>query len=57
MERYIKSVKPMPHKDMPRPPFMHGFILGCTEDISYNSQVIIEDILSIDHDEWGWIMK
>ena len=50
VERYIKSVKPMPPKDMPRPPFMHGFILGCTEDISYDSQVIIEDILSIDHE-------
>ncbi|HEX9024909.1 MAG TPA: hypothetical protein VF839_00425 [Clostridium sp.] len=43
----------MPPKNMPRPPFMYGFILGCTENISYDSQVIIEDILSIDHEMMG----
>ena len=45
---YIKSVKPIPPKDMPRPPFMHGFILGDTNIISYTSQLMIEDSLSID---------
>jgi hypothetical protein len=48
VEQYIKSVKPIPPKDMPRPPFMHGFILGDTTSISYDAQVMIEDILSID---------
>jgi putative cell wall-binding protein len=47
---YIKSIKPMPPKDMPRPPFMHGFILGSTKKVSYDTQLIIEDILSIDHE-------
>ncbi|AWK52562.1 cell wall-binding repeat 2 family protein [Clostridium beijerinckii] len=49
IEGYIKSVKPLP-KDMPMPPFMHGFILGHIEDISYDTQIMIEDILSIDHE-------
>jgi putative cell wall-binding protein len=48
VEQYIKSVKPIPPKDMPRPPFMHGFILGNTTSISYDAQVMIENILSID---------
>jgi putative cell wall-binding protein len=50
VERYIKSVKPMPPKDMPKPPFMHGFILGSTQNISYNEQIMIEEMLSIDHE-------
>lgn len=49
VEDYIKSIKPVTPKDIPRPPFMHGFILGNTNYISYATQVIIEDILSIDH--------
>ncbi len=53
VERYINSVKTMPPKDMPRPPFMHGFILGSTKDISYQGQVMIEESLSIDHDMMG----
>jgi putative cell wall-binding protein len=48
--KYIKSVKPMAPKDMPRPPFMHGFILGNIKNISYEAQINIEDILSIDHE-------
>lgn len=50
VEKYIRSVKPMPPKDMPRPPFMHGFILGDTSLISYPAQVMLENILSIDHE-------
>lgn len=50
VESYIKSVKPMPPKDMPRPPFMHGFILGDTTQITYSAQVMLEGILSIDHE-------
>jgi hypothetical protein len=50
VENYIKSVKPMPPKDMPRPPFMHGFILGDTTLISYPAQVMLEGTLSIDHE-------
>ncbi|OOM10564.1 cell wall-binding repeat-containing protein [Clostridium saccharobutylicum] len=50
VERYVKSVKPMPPKDMPIPPFMHGFILGSTQNISYNEQIMIEEMLSIDHE-------
>jgi putative cell wall-binding protein len=47
-DRYIKSIKPMPPKDMPRPPFMHGFILGDTSYITYPVQLMIEELLSID---------
>lgn len=47
---YIKSVKPMPPKDMPKPPFMHGFILGDTSYLSYSEQVMIEGMLSITHE-------
>ena len=50
VERYIKSVKPMPPKDMPRPPFMHGFLLGGTSYITHPAQMMIEDFLSIDHE-------
>ncbi|MBE6067809.1 MAG: cell wall-binding repeat-containing protein [Clostridium lundense] len=50
VEKYIKSIKPIPPKDMPRPPFMHGFIVGDTTHITYTAQVKIEDILSIDHE-------
>ena len=49
VEGYIKLIKPIPPKGMPRPPFMHGFILGDTNNISYNVQVMIEDNLSIDN--------
>jgi hypothetical protein len=50
VRKYIKSVQPIPPQDMPMPPFMHGFILGCTENINYDTQVIIEDILSMDYE-------
>lgn len=50
VENYVKSIKPIPPKDMPRPPFMHGFIIGDTAHITYTEQVKIEDILSIDHE-------
>lgn len=50
VEDYIKSVKPIPPKDMPIPPFMHGFILGTSKNISHKAQVIIDESLSIDHD-------
>ncbi|EKQ51771.1 MULTISPECIES: cell wall-binding repeat-containing protein [unclassified Clostridium] len=50
VERYVKSVKPMSPKDMHRPPFMHGFILGSIQKISYKAQVMIEDMLSNDHE-------
>lgn len=50
VENYIKSVKPTPPKDMPHPPFMHGFILGDTSYITYPSQVMIESTLSIDNE-------
>ncbi len=49
VEKYIKSVKPMPPKDMPQPPFMHGFIIGNVEDISHDAQLKIEQTLSIDN--------
>ena len=50
VKRYISAVKPMPTKNMPRPPFMHGFILGSTENIGYHIQSMIENLLSIDHE-------
>jgi putative cell wall-binding protein len=53
VEEYIKSVKPLPPKDMPRPPFMHGFIIGDVTNINQFTQVMIEDILSIDYEMMG----
>lgn len=53
---YLKEVKPIPPKDMPRPPFMHGFILGSTADITYGAQLKIEDTLSLEH-EMMWMMQ
>jgi len=50
VEKYIKSVKAMPPNNMPRPPFMHGFILGDISNISYTAQLMLEDALSIDHE-------
>ncbi|KMT23241.1 cell wall-binding repeat-containing protein [Clostridium cylindrosporum] len=50
VERYIKSIKPIHPKDMPKPPFMHGYIIGDTSDVSYSTQVAIESLLSIDHE-------
>jgi len=50
VEKYIKSVKPIPPKDMPLPPFMHGFILGDISYITYPAQVMVEKMLSIDHE-------
>lgn len=46
---YLQAIKPKPPKDMPRPPFMHGFILGCLNQISYNTQIDIESLISIEH--------
>ena len=46
---YLKEVKPMPPKNMPRPPFMHGFILGNTTDITFGTQIKIEDTISLEH--------
>jgi putative cell wall-binding protein len=50
VEKYIKEVKPEPPKDMPKPPFMHGYILGCTNQISYSAQLHLDSLLSIDHE-------
>lgn len=49
VENYIKEVKPMPPKDMPKPPFMHGFILGCTNQIYYPVQIHLDKLMSIEH--------
>jgi hypothetical protein len=53
VERYIKSIKPMPPKGMPKPPFMHGFILGNILNISHKAQIMIEEMISIDHEMMG----
>lgn len=47
---YLDSVKPLPPEDMPHPPFMHGFILGNTDYINYNTQLKIEDTISMEHE-------
>ena len=47
---YIESVKPIPPKNMPRPPFTHGFILGSSNQITYNTQVRVDTLLSIEHE-------
>ena len=46
---YLKEIKPVPPKNMPKPPFMHGFIIGNTTDITFATQVKIEDTISIEH--------
>lgn len=45
--QYIEAVKPLP-KEEPAPPFMHGWIIGCENDITYRTQIEIEKALSID---------
>jgi hypothetical protein len=45
--QYIESVKPIPAPE-PKPPFMHGWIIGCENDISINTQLEINKALSID---------
>ncbi len=47
IKHYIESVKPIPLQ-VPRPPFMHGWIIGCDNIISYDTQIEIEKTLSID---------
>lgn len=44
---YIESVKPIPLEE-PTPPFMHGWIIGCNNIIAYETQLQIENVLSID---------
>jgi len=46
-KNYIESVKPMPMPE-PHPPFMHGWIVGCNNVISADTQLEIERALSID---------
>jgi len=46
---YLKEVKPIPPKNMPGPPFMHGFILGNTCNITFETQNKIENIVSLEH--------
>lgn len=48
VSEYIKQVKPLP-ETKPHPPFMHGWVIGCLDDISYPAQVNLEALLSIDH--------
>ncbi|OCB01213.1 cell wall-binding repeat-containing protein [Clostridium beijerinckii] len=48
VNRYINLIKPIQPKGMPKPPFMHGFILGDVSNISYKAQKMIEGMLSID---------
>ncbi|GKX65319.1 cell wall-binding repeat-containing protein [Inconstantimicrobium mannanitabidum] len=57
VESYIDSVKPLPPKDMPKPPFMHGFIMGNLESISYEVQKSLEKYLSIDYEMMGMDSK
>lgn len=43
---YILSVKPV-EKPMPKPPFMHGFVLGGFHQISTDMQIELEETLNI----------
>ncbi|MBC8061010.1 MAG: cell wall-binding repeat-containing protein [Clostridiaceae bacterium] len=43
---YVLSVKPK-ETPMPKPPFMHGFILGGFNHISTNMQIELEEVLNI----------
>ncbi|MBU5313498.1 cell wall-binding repeat-containing protein [Tissierella carlieri] len=47
IKHYIESIKPIPQQE-PKPPFMHGWIIGCDNTISYDVQIEIERALSID---------
>lgn len=51
-KNYIEWVKPEP-KPEPHPPFMHGWVVGCENVISYNTQLEIERALSIDEFHMG----
>lgn len=44
---YIESVRPIPPEET-GPPFMHGWVIGCNNIISYEAQIQIESALSID---------
>ncbi len=44
---YIESIKPIPPEET-GPPFMHGWVIGCNNIISYEAQIQIEEVLSID---------
>lgn len=44
VKQYILSVHPL-EMHPPKPPFMHGFILGGPERISHNAQVKLEEVL------------
>lgn len=46
-QSYVESVKPVPTPE-PHPPFMHGWIVGCDNVISPETQLEIERALSID---------
>jgi hypothetical protein len=43
---YVLTVKPV-ESPMPKPPFMHGFILGGFDHISTNTQIELEEVLNI----------
>lgn len=49
IRNYIESVKPIPLAE-PGPPFMHGWIIGCDNIISFEVQIEIDRALSIDED-------
>jgi hypothetical protein len=46
-KEYLESIRPIPPSE-PRPPFMHGWLIGCNNIISYEAQLQIESTLSID---------
>jgi putative cell wall-binding protein len=50
VEKYIDEIHPEPPKDMPMPPFMHGYILGCKNQIAYSTQVHLDSLLSLEHE-------
>lgn len=45
---YLESLKPEMHDHHPMPPFMHGFILGTEEEISYEIQRQLEMAMEIE---------
>ena len=56
IKHYIESVKPI-SMQVPGPPFMHGWIIGCDNIISYKTQIEIEESLSIDEANMHMISK
>ena len=53
MDRYLAKVKPTFKESPMEGPYNHGFIVGILDDISYETQGIIDSKLEIEHKDGG----